>query len=57
LVVVNGNTVTLQCPVKLKEYLNGQLGSVGGAQTVTLNGSFGTRALDSPVVHTIKDHR
>ena len=57
LVVVNGNTVTLQCPVKLKEYLNGQLGSVGGAQTVTLNGSFGNRASDSPVVHTIKDHR
>lgn len=39
LVSVHGNTVTLQCPVRLMEYLKSQFGSTGSPETYTVNGS------------------
>ena len=39
LVSVHGNTVTLQCPVRLKEYLKSQFVSTGSSETYTVNGS------------------
>ena len=47
LVSVHGNTVTLQCPMRLMEFLNNQYGSSGSPETYTLNGSAWNGRTDS----------
>ncbi|MDA1277270.1 MAG: Crp/Fnr family transcriptional regulator [Verrucomicrobia bacterium] len=48
LVSVEGNTVTLQCPVKLVEYLQSHAGSVPSTETFTMSGSSWNGSTLSP---------
>lgn len=57
LVSVEGNTVTLQCPVKLVEYLHTHAGSAAPPETFTMNGSSWNGATVSTKGHSTEATR